>query len=502
MSKLTPEAGQTGPEAVRFDELAEIFRQLEGYDTLYLAVSGGADSMALLHLVADWRVGTAGGSARAVDVRVVSVDHGLRPEAREEAGWVVAEAGKRGLSGEVLTVAAEPPESGIQEWARDQRYNMLCARVVLRGGATALVTGHHQGDVAETVLMRLARGSGVDGLAAMAVKTVRDGADIVRPLLGIAKGRLTATLESRGAAWIEDPSNASDTFERVRLRKLEAERVALGLGDEALGRTASRLGRARAALDTVSEALLEVAIDAASLAASGVLRLPARFMRDLPDEIGLRMLMRALVAVGGAHGQLRLSRLERLFYAIQDPDFTGATLGNAIVRSGEAAIPGLGDAEQVLEIYREPDRGRLPVVETTLEAPVVWDNRFVVSREGAGAETVRIRAFERRDLAMLLGADEAERLSLHEAMRSTPVIEASDGRHFAPALASAGLGAGDGMGPPAGPYRARFMVERLFTGRPTTEQASSERRSRDSEFVRLLTMAFAMRDKSSAPGSG
>ncbi len=477
MSKLRPSDGGGGSDAVAFEELVRLFKPLEHYDKLYLAVSGGCDSMALMHLVADWKAGETGGTASGASVSVLSVDHGLRPEAREEAAWVVARARERGLAGEVVTIAAEPPESGLQEWARDQRYNALCARVVAGGGAAALVTGHHQGDTAETVLMRLSRGSGVDGLSAMAIETAREGAVIVRPMLGVAKSRLKATLEARGALWIEDPSNASDTFERVRLRKLEAERVALGLADGALALTASRLGRAREALDAITDTMLEVSINRESLERRGLLVLPGRVMGDLPEEIGLRVLMRALVAVGGAQGQLRLSRLERLYEAILKPGFAGATLGNAIVRAGESPVPGLGDHEPVLEIYREPDRGRLPVIESTLEAPCVWDNRFVVSRALPGGGMVKIRALERGDLEMILGPEKASLAPLHEALRATPVIEEADGGLFAPALETEGAGAGGGR------YRARFMVERLFS--------RSSPGGRD--FMRVLNIIRTMR---------
>lgn len=482
MSKLRPKDGRGASDAVAPEELAALFEPLAGYEKLYLAVSGGCDSMALMHLVADWQAGAPDGAASTASVCVLSVDHGLRPEARGEAEWVLARARERGLAGEVLTIDAEAPESGIQEWARDQRYNVLCARVVSGGGVAALVTGHHQGDAAETVLMRLSRGSGVDGLSAMAVKTAREGAVIVRPMLGVAKTRLKATLESRGASWIEDPSNASDTFERVRLRKLEAERVALGLADGALARTASRLGRARDALDAITDAMLEVSINHDSLERCGLLILPRRLMRDLPEEIGLRVLMRALVAVGGAHGQLRLARLERLYEAILKPGFAGATLGNAIIRAGESLVPGLGDQEPVLEIYREPDRGRLPVIESALETPCVWDNRFIVNRELPGGGTVKVRALERGDLEVVLGPEKAQLVTLHEALRATPVIVDADGCLFAPALDSQGA---DGR------YRAQFMVDRLFL-RPSPGQ---------SDFVHVLKIIRAVRDNVTEPGT-
>ena len=114
MSKLRPKDGRGASDAVAPEELAALFEPLAGYDKLYLAVSGGCDSMALMHLIADWQAGAPDGAASTASVCVLSVDHGLRPEARGEAEWVLARARERGLAGEVLTIDAEAPESGIQ----------------------------------------------------------------------------------------------------------------------------------------------------------------------------------------------------------------------------------------------------------------------------------------------------------------------------------------------------------------------------------------------------
>src|SRR5690606_27621674 len=141
---------------------------------------------------------------------------------------------------------------GIQEAAREARYDLLSgfAVGVAQGASAAVVTAHHRDDQVETFLMRLARGSGLDGLSGIAASRVAGGCTIVRPLLGVGKARLVASLKACGASWIEDPSNARLDFERVRLRQASSAALeALGLETEKINESVRRLQASRAALD-------------------------------------------------------------------------------------------------------------------------------------------------------------------------------------------------------------------------------------------------------------
>jgi tRNA(Ile)-lysidine synthase len=203
---------------------------LSDFDAVVLAVSGGPDSMALLHLVAGWK--TENRFDRPV-VHVATVDHRLRPQSAGEARAVAEASVALGFTHTTLTWSdGRSDASGLQEAARNARYRLLTEYASRLGAVrVAVVTAHTADDQAETLLMRLARGSGLDGMAAMAAQRSLDGAAdvmLVRPLLGFGKDRLMATLAAAGRTWIDDPSNENTRFERVRLRA--AGKVLAGLG--------------------------------------------------------------------------------------------------------------------------------------------------------------------------------------------------------------------------------------------------------------------------------
>ena len=176
------------------------FAPYESSPRVVVAVSGGRDSMALVLLAAEWA------RARGGDIRAVTVDHGLRPGSAEEAvrvgGWMNAQ----GIAHDVLTWSTPETESGIEQAARDARYQLLEAYCRDRG-ALHLLVGHHLSDQLETHAMRLARESGPAGLAGMAGVRELGHVRLLRPFLDTPRARLTATLQAREQNWIEDPSN-------------------------------------------------------------------------------------------------------------------------------------------------------------------------------------------------------------------------------------------------------------------------------------------------------
>ncbi len=194
------------------------------------------------------------------------------------------------------------PKTRLQERAREARYDLLSAHARAIN-ADVIVTGHHLDDQAETVLMRLMRGSGVAGLAGMAPVAERNGLKIARPLLAIPKAELVAYCEAQSLPYFDDPSNRNPAYARARLRELMASE---GLDARALARLAERAARADEALQATTEAaearlrLLEDGVcDAAEFAA-------------LPREIQIRLVTRALLKAGNAKRPAELEKVEAL----------------------------------------------------------------------------------------------------------------------------------------------------------------------------------------------
>ncbi|MFQ5766208.1 MAG: tRNA lysidine(34) synthetase TilS, partial [Rhodospirillales bacterium] len=269
-----------------FDRLMDALGPFEGAPHVAVAVSGGADSLALALFAGRWAA-RRGGRATAL-----TVDHGLRREAAAEARQVGRWLAPRGIGHHVLRWRGPKPATGVQAAARDARYRLM-GDWCREAGVLHLLLAHTLDDQAETLLMRLGAGSGPDGLAAMsAVRETPDGR-LLRPLLAVPKSALTAALDHEGQTWIEDPSNRDDAFTRTRVRRAMA-RGGLDAGPLALA--AHRFGRARQALEASASALLA---RAARVHPAGFARLDREPLAAVPDEVGLRALARVLAAVGG-----------------------------------------------------------------------------------------------------------------------------------------------------------------------------------------------------------
>jgi tRNA(Ile)-lysidine synthase len=271
-----------------FAPLMAPFAPFERHPVLAVAVSGGRDSLALALLAHDW--------ARKEGGKVVGliVDHGLRAEAAREAQATRDLLLKQGVDAAVLRWEGPKPRQGLQEAAREARYDLLFEACRQRG-ILHLLVAHHAEDQAETVAMRAARGSGPDGLAGMAALVERRHVRVLRPLLAVPRSRLTATLEARGVAWIDDPSNTDSRFERARLR---AAGGLDGLDSGSGGRRASREeALARAAVELI-ESGDELSLDQAAF-------------RQLGKERASSLLSRVVQAVGGRDHPPRRDRLDR-----------------------------------------------------------------------------------------------------------------------------------------------------------------------------------------------
>jgi tRNA(Ile)-lysidine synthase len=276
-----------------------------------VAVSGGSDSLALMHLIARW----ARSGKRPAPV-VLTVDHGLQRGSAEQARAVLREARAAGLAAHLLSWKGPKPRSNIEALAREARYRLM-AEWCRKHAVPALVVGHTRDDQIETFLLRLGRGSGVDGLSAMAPRTHVSGfADValLRPLLRLERAALRTWLADNGIGWRDDPMNGEERFARVRVRSLVPALEAAGIAKARIAAAASHLARARAALEVSTDAFL----DEASAPVDDGMALEAGALATVPREIGLRALAQLLTRVSGAAYRPRFERLERLFDALAE----------------------------------------------------------------------------------------------------------------------------------------------------------------------------------------
>lgn len=295
-------------------EAKSLFAAVADISALVLAVSGGPDSTALLVLAARWRASLKKGPK----LLAVTIDHGLRADSAREAKAVARLARSLGVAHRIVPWRGKKPSSGLQNAAREMRYRLL-GNVAKSIDARHVVTAHTRDDQAETVLFRLARGSGLSGLAGMArmaplpVAGMRD-VILLRPFLDLPKARLIATLRRAKVDFADDPSNRDPRFTRARLRGLAPSLEAEGLSAERLSALARRVRRAESALDAAVEAAaLRLARKAASSRAA--IGFDADAFRRLPEEVALRLLGRT-IAVVGDEGPVELGKLESLLAAL------------------------------------------------------------------------------------------------------------------------------------------------------------------------------------------
>lgn len=360
-----------------------------------VAVSGGGDSVALLRLAHRW----AAVSGRRI--LAVTVDHGLREASKAEARFVADTCDALGITHDILCweTPPDPTTGNLQDAARAARRRLIGEWARCRGASSVLL-GHTEDDQAETFLMRLARGSGVDGLACMETVTSGDGFDWIRPLLGVSRSRLRRFLETAGSGWCEDPSNDDDRFLRTRVRKARSRLEDLGLSAATLAATAGRMQRARAGLEA---AVLELAKRVAEPTAAGSVRIALADVSEAPEEIRYRLLSHALMWVSGVRYRPRFDALLRLETAIW--------AGRPATLSGCHVVL---DSPGFIEVCRET------AAMTDLPAPPVYgvfDRRWRV-RVPPGQDGVIIRPLGEPGLALCPGW--RDRSLSRTALRATP----------------------------------------------------------------------------------
>lgn len=422
---------------------------------LALCVSGGPDSMALMYLVAEWAqtkavkeqwmVAWQKPKARSshldfgpVDWRglrppkwlanvktkhdldalggppqiiVLTVDHQLRPESSTEAKFVESSAKQLGLNHQTLIWQDAKPKTALQETARAARHSLLLNLLRAEAGALraiwrevgdfrrSLVLGHHLDDQAETLLMRLSRGSGIDGLTAM--KTISGvvsdpcderpssfSAELLRPILSLPKSRLVATLRARGSSWIEDSSNDDERFERARLRKVMSALQPLGFSAEKVALSARRLADAEMAMRRLVEE---------GNAINQPLQWTMGLYADLTFSSGLnsdyaatRIIRNAIESFGGSARAPELAQVEELYQRwkaqSRSRDAGGCTLGGCRI-----LFQPIGE-RWGLRIFREGCGADLQRIGIDPSCAIEWDARFALKAHGGLPEGAEIEA--------------------------------------------------------------------------------------------------------------
>lgn len=336
---------------------AALDRLAGSFSRLGIALSGGGDSTALMHLARGWAHGRV--------LMAATVDHGLRPGSADEARQAGRDAQALGIphqilpwhregGGNLMAAAREARLRLLSDWARGQ-------------GLDAVLLGHTQDDQAETLVMRLNRGAGIDGLSGMAPMREACGMRWLRPMLDVSRTDLRHWLAAQGIGWAEDPSNRNADFERIRARNALA---ALDLPLAQLAQSAANLAMAREALQAFAA---EVA--AGAQADAGSLTLPLARFRAAPPEIRRRLLVAGLRFVTGADYPPRRAPLLAAIEALTGD--ARLTLDGTILET----------RAESLQLIREPAAAlRSPPGLPDGDGVALWDGRWRLSGLAAGQQ--------------------------------------------------------------------------------------------------------------------
>jgi len=426
---MTTAARQKPDAAALADtEVAALFAPAAASPVIALAVSGGRDSLALLAAADRWRKGKGRPA-----VVVLTVDHGLSAGSDTVAASVAAIARARGLAVHVLAWAGPKPASGIEAAARRERYRLL-ADAARTAGATHLLTAHSLEDQAETFLMRLERGSGVFGLAAMRREIDLDGLVLFRPFLAVSRDRLAATTAAAGLAPHEDPMNADPRFLRVRVRRLLPALAMAGLDPAALSASAGRMAQAADAIDASVDALVAAAV---GIDAFAVARLRPEALAEAPAEVRFRLLVRLLQALGGDDYPPRAVAVAALMAGLSE---AGArfkrTLAGVVVERQAG----------VIRLYREAGRAGLPAVAVAPGSALAWDHRFRITVGADAPNGLRIAALGAArppGMPLPVGLPAAARAALPAAFVGETVVAVPILGWSAPGASTVGIAAAE-----------------------------------------------------------
>lgn len=330
---------------------------------LGLAVSGGSDSMAMLHLFARHA------AEAQYQLEAATVDHGLRPEAAEEAQFVASICNGLDIAHQTLPWTGWNGTGNVQAQARAARYTLLAEWARDRGLDCVLIA-HTQDDVAETFLMRLARGSGLDGLAAMEKMFTRNGVTFARPLIQLEREMLRRHLRRHGYEWRDDPSNEDRRYQRVRARDALKALQPMGIDTGQLVSAAYDLALAKNAL----KMMVWECADKIVVLDGGDIVLPRSDHLALSPEISRRLLSSVLQWQGGTEYPPRADSWIELNIAVHAQK--RHTLNGCLI-SG---------TQEEIRIAREYSA----VTEVSCATTEIWDGRW--SLDGPHSDRLKISA--------------------------------------------------------------------------------------------------------------
>ena len=318
---------------------------------LGVAVSGGGDSVALLRMLA----------TRGDGIRAVTVDHALRAESAAEAVQVATLCQTLGVPHTTLKWKGWDKSGNFQDKARQARLQLISTWATQQN-ITHIALGHTLDDQAETVLLRLARGSGVDGMAGMAARRRDKSLTWVRPLLHARRDELRGYLVKNNVTWIDDPSNDNPKYDRVKARQALALLSDLGINAEGLVATAAHMRDAR---DALERATLSLADECAEITEAGEVRLNFETFNAAPDELRFRLLSATLQWISGEGYRPRFDSLRGVLDRLDSQN--GQTLHGCVIRSLSGNIV----------VRREPSKVQAPC-----PTSAIWDHRWKITQRG------------------------------------------------------------------------------------------------------------------------
>ena len=351
---------------VRSNEFTKFMRNAGPFEPkphIAIAVSGGADSMALCLLAFAWA------RRRKGTVTALTVNHGLRSESLAEAKQVGIWLNKRNIPHKVLRWLGKKPTTGVQAAAREARMGLM-ANWCVRHSVMHLLTGHHMNDQVGTFMIRMLAGSGCDGLAGMPLvydlmAPMGGGVRLVRPLLSLQKSRLVETLQHNSQSWIDDPSNKNQIYARSRLDSVISKLGPQELLLPRIAKISRRAGEDRIALELVCGQSLARCVEPHP---AGFFHLDWDCWKNLPNALALRVLVRIISCVSVSRFGAQLSGIEKSLQLLitNFPD-------RAITIGGCRIIP----SSRKLLICKESRAVQGPLI---LEpgVPIIWDGRFRV----------------------------------------------------------------------------------------------------------------------------
>jgi tRNA(Ile)-lysidine synthase len=397
-----------GPDIASPEGLEAVFAGIAGEPAVGLAVSGGADSLALLLLAQSW----ASAQANPPRLHVYSVDHRLRPEAAGEVAMVLGVAQSLGVAATGLAWTGEKPETGLQEAARIARYRLMGAAMAA-DGIDVLLTAHHRNDQAETVLMRMAHGSGIEGLRGMSATAEVEGIRVHRPLLDVDPDALRTVVAAAGLTPAADPSNTDTHYERVRWRQAMPAFAELGLDAATIATFADRMAEADAAIAQMADGCFAEIV---RLDGFGAARIELAPLVGLSPAISTRLLGRVLNIVGGRQKPRALGQVERLRQSIAEGLAKATTVLGCIIRIKDGAVI----------VAREPGRALPPDAQLAPHGELIWDERFLIHNgsDEAGLTASVADYLPRHRLEEFLGFKVT---APAEAIRTAPIVRDANG---------------------------------------------------------------------------